>query len=138
MPDAEKQDKQTKKKPLSRREVLKKERAMLEYEELEMPECAAPHIVSYLFELGPVVSTGMGQGPISHTEIEAWQRNTGIELDSWESRTLRTLSNDYAAEASKATERDCPAPWQAAPYAVAPENLVAERMKRETRELANL
>ncbi len=111
---------------------------MIESEELEMPPCAASHIVGYLFEIGPVVLVGMGQGPISHVEIAAWQCNTGIDLDSWEARTLRSLSHEYLVESVQATNRDCPAPWQEAPYAVPPENLVAERMKRETRELANL
>ncbi len=111
---------------------------MAETEELEMPPCDAAFLASYLFEMGPTLPAGPGEGPLTHLEIASWQRNTGIELDSWQARMLRRLSQDYANESAKAKERDCPAPWQGAPYAKPTASIIAERMRRETRELASL
>ena len=47
---------------------------------IEMPPCDCGYLVGYLFEVGPT----MGESPVTHTEIANWQRNTGIELNSWE------------------------------------------------------
>lgn len=81
-----------------------------------MPECDAIYIASYLFEIGPVLHGGMGETPLTHTEIEAWQRNTGIELEAWEAKVLHRLSLEYLSESQKATKPDAPAPWDNAPY----------------------
>lgn len=103
-----------------------------------MPPCDAGYLVAYLFELGPTTPAGMDDGPISHGEIEAWQRNTGIELDAWECRTLKRLSIEYMSENRKATARDCPAPWLAAPYLKPLPSLAAERTRDALRALAKL
>ena len=103
-----------------------------------MPPCDAVYLIGYLFEVGPTLSGGMSLSPLSHAEIAAWQGNIGIELDAWESRMLKRLSNEYCEESHKAAARDCPIPWADAPYAKPAPNLIAERMKQATRELANL
>jgi hypothetical protein len=99
---------------VSRRVVLTK---ALKQDVLDMPECDAMHIVSYLFEIGPTLSGGMGESPLPDTEIEAWQRNTGIELQSWEARAVKRLSREYLSESQAATELNRACPWPAAPYA---------------------
>lgn len=99
-----------------------------------MPPCDAPHLVGYLFEIGPTLAAGMGEGPLTHGEIESWQRNTGIRLQSWEARLLKRLSIEYLNESSKARARDCPAPWGDAPVP----NLKAERTRDALRALAAL
>lgn len=53
----------------------------------------------------------IGDGPITHCELRAWQENTGIELQPWEARTLRSLSNDYLFESIAARKYDRAAPW---------------------------
>ena len=53
---------------------------------------------------------GMGEGPITQSEIAAWQGNVGIELTSWEARTLRSLSTVYLIECQKAKSPTCPSP----------------------------
>jgi hypothetical protein len=68
------------------------------------------YLINYLFDIGPVMPAGMGVDRISQSEIRAWQVNTGIELRPWEVRALRRLSGEYAAEAQRATEHDCPSP----------------------------
>lgn len=80
-------------------------------DDLEYPPCDAGYLVKYLFDVGPVEAGGMGPVPLSHTEIEAWQRNTGIELSRWEACTLRDLSKAYLAMSQDATHPSCPPPW---------------------------
>ena len=42
--------------------------------------------------------TGMGQAPLSCTEIEAWQRCTQTRLESWEFSLIRSASNAYVIQ----------------------------------------
>lgn len=53
----------------------------------------------------------MGHVPLTHSEIKAWQDNSGIELTWWEAKTLRRLSAEYLTESQAAMAPDCPAPW---------------------------
>ena len=102
-----------------------------------MPPCSALHLAGYLFEIGPTVAAGMGDGPITHGDIAAWMRNTGIRLSPWQARTLRRLSLDYLAESNKATERGHPAPWQSEDTAI--DKVVATNVsKNAIRNLATL
>lgn len=76
-----------------------------------MPEVGDEiYLVTYLMEIGPVASTGMGVDRISHQEIESWQRQIGVSLAPWEVRLLRRLSGEYAGEAHRATEHNAPRP----------------------------
>lgn len=115
---------------VSRREALKRGGIL----EPGMPSCDAPHLVAWLFEIGPTLPAGMGEGPLTHGELQSWQLNTGIALQSWETRLLRRLSLDYLNESHKARARDCPAPWGDAPVP----NLKAERTRDALRALATL
>lgn len=134
VPDKPEGDK-SKTPELQRREKLRIEDKI---EEPEMPPCEAQHLIGYLFELGPVMAAGMGSGPLTHAEIDAWQRNTGITLNSWEARVLKTLSVEYLNESSQATAIDHPAPWADAPYAKSTPNQIAMRMKKSMKELVKL
>ncbi|MFA7278908.1 MAG: hypothetical protein WC100_02325 [Sterolibacterium sp.] len=79
----------------------------------EMPPLEeGSYLVGYLLELGPVHASGMGQGPISHESILAWQALTGIELEPWEARLLRRLSCDYLSESHRAQKLGCEPPWK--------------------------
>ena len=113
----------------SRRDALKRGD-----EDLDMPACDALYLVGYLFEIGPT----MGDGPLTHSELEAWMRNTGIPLNTWEVRTLKRLSIDYLAESQKATARGRAAPWIDAPYLKVEPDRVAASLKASMRELAEL
>jgi len=104
--------------------------------EVTMPECDAMHLVSYLYEIGPTLPNGMGDAPLTHLEIEAWQRNTGIELSSWESRVLHRASLEYLSESQRATKPEAEAPWADAPYVKPAPNNVALRMQAAMQELA--
>lgn len=118
--------------------AIRKELKLEEYEQLEMPECEAMHLVSYLYEIGPTLPNGMGESPLTHTEIEAWQRNTGIQLDSWEARTIHMASLQYLSESQKATNPSAEAPWVDAPYIKPLPNSVALRMQQAMQELSRL
>ena len=120
----------SKESEVSRREALKRGGM----DEPDMPPCDALYLVGYLFEIGPTLPAGMGEGPLTHGEIASWQSNTGVRLESWEARLLRRLSLDYLNESYKARARDCPAPWGDAPVP----NLKAERTRNALRALATL
>lgn len=70
------------------------------------------YLVGYLLEIGPVQASGMGQGPISHESILAWQTLTGIELQPWEARALRRLSGEYLSEQHRAEKLGVEPPWK--------------------------
>jgi len=106
--------------------------------EVTMPECPLLFMVGYLFEIGPTIPNGMGDAPVSHLEISAWQQNTGFVLDSWQATTLHKLSLAYLSESQRATKPDAEAPWADAPYLKQQSNLVALQMQRAMQELANL
>ena len=103
-------------------------------DELEYPPCDAGYLVKYLFDVGPAAFGGMGAGPLSHQEIDAWQRNTGIELTPWEARMLRTLSKVYLSMAEDGKSPSCPPPWTPEPIDESPRKVdVAKRMKEALR-----
>lgn len=75
----------------------------------------ASHLVGYLFDAGPVSSGSMGAVPLGWSDLQHWQSATGIELQTWEARALRRLSQEYLSSSTDAQETDCPAPWSNAP-----------------------
>lgn len=99
-------------------------------------ECAE-HIIDYLFDVGPVMSGGMGSIQLTNTELQHWQQNVGIRLQPWEARFIRNLSRDYLGETHRATEKGCPAPWQSGIEHIDKSVSVAH-MKNSLRALANL
>jgi len=95
-------------KPLpSRLKAIKADGGIPEYP--PMPLCE--YLVGYLWDAGPTMPGGMGHTPLTHSEIKAWQDNTGTVLTCWEAQTLRSLSSAYLAESQAAEAPDCPAPW---------------------------
>jgi len=121
---------------LSRLEKIRADRKDPEFDP-HMPQVEAEYLIAYLYEIGPTVAAGMGAGPITQGEVRAWQDNTGIELTSWEARTLRRLSCVYLAQSHKAEKIDCPAPWQ--PSDFKPDlSAVARAMQNRILEMAKL
>lgn len=72
-----------------------------------MPECSALYLVEYLFELGVIY----GEQAVPYIEIESWQRQSGIELQPWEVRFVKRLSEVYLGELHVARDPDAKAPW---------------------------
>lgn len=80
---------------------------------------------------------GMGPVPLTHSELQSWQDQVGIELQPWELQLLRRLSKEYVAESGNATDRGCPAPWQ--PEEFKPDRMLAAIEQRDAfRNLARL
>lgn len=77
----------------------------------DMPPVDAPHLIAYLWEIGPIIEGPMGMSPVQETDLQAWQSNTGVELDVWESRLIRRLSREYLVQFQRAEKQDCPAPY---------------------------
>lgn len=71
------------------------------------PHTDAPHLIAYLWDAGPALP---GPAPLTHSEINAWQQSSGVELAPWEARLLRRLSAEYLAETRRATDANCPEP----------------------------
>ena len=75
------------------------------------PISGCDYLISYLFEVGPTMAGSMGNAPLSHSEIRAWQDNTDTDLTPWEARLLRRLSREYMGASSEAESPSCPPPW---------------------------
>lgn len=101
-----------------------------------MPECTAQYVAAYLFEIGPVLHGGMGDYPLTHSELRAWMDNTGVELTAWEARTIRRLSMEYLSEQQRATTLGAAAPWQDAPYVKVDPAEQVIRLQRHIERLA--
>jgi hypothetical protein len=99
------------------------------------PLDGADALLGVLLEIGPTLAAGAGEGPVSHEEIAAWQRNTGIELAPWECRALRAASQQYISESYRAVKRNAPPPW--APPDVERRPVVSDA-QAALRALANL
>lgn len=78
-----------------------------------MPTNPAPHLVTWLVEIGLTEAAGMGAAPLSWTSLNDWQQATGIVLPPWEARLLRKLSVEYLAESRRAESENCPPPFRA-------------------------
>lgn len=96
-----------------------------------MPECDALHIIGYLIEMGVM----QGENSLPYCEIESWQYQCGIELQPWEVRFVKRLSEAYLRESHAARDPDAEAPWSDAPYVVATAHQTANRMKAAIRGL---
>jgi hypothetical protein len=94
----------------------------------KLPPNPAPHVTDWLIEIG-LTEAGMGVGPITWLQIDAWQRCTGVPLAPWEARLLHRLSLAYVAEGRRAEDENCPPPWRTLPTARERENEEAELMK---------
>lgn len=87
----------------------------------------AEHLLGYLFnpgEAGIVMSGAMSAGPLTHTELRAWQENTDTRLVWWEAKFMVGLSNAYLQQCRKSAELGCPAPYGPPP----PRDEVAEKI----------
>lgn len=104
----------------------------------DMPPHDAPHLVGYLWEIGPTMATGMSAWPITHEEIRAWQENTGIELHQWESRFIRRLSCEYLSESNRAEKIDCPPPWHPEELSLEDRKLISDKIRESMRSLISV
>lgn len=126
----------SKTRAVSRLEALRRLRKDDHYMPGVPPVEVGAHLAMWLFEIGPVMASGMGSAPISESEMRAWQDNTCTRLTPWEARTIRALSRSYVAELSEAVDRVRPPPWGADEYAIAMKKAEVQADRQATRELA--
>lgn len=88
------------------------------------------HLIEWLFECGPINNGGMGQAPISWTDIKDWSSLTGINITGWEAGVLKKLSSAYLSEYQQAKD-----PVRIAPYQ--PE-LTEDRRERVSDKIGNV
>ena len=91
----------------------------------------AVYLLAHLFEAGPVAAGVAGSIALPWSEIDAWQRRTGVPLAPWEAQAIRRLSREYAATLHAATDRLMPPPW-------AGQAMTADRRKAVDQQLRNL
>ena len=78
-----------------------------------MPPNPAPHVMTWLIEIGLAEANGMGESPISWLSINEWQKATGVCLSAFEAKLIRELSVAYVAEKRRSESENCPPPWRA-------------------------
>lgn len=72
------------------------------------------HVINWWLEIGPTTATGMGEGPIGWQEIAAWQQLTGTQIEPWEARCIRRMSQAFISERHEAKKPNCPEPYRTA------------------------
>jgi hypothetical protein len=77
-----------------------------------LPPIADRYLVDWWLEIGPTSPSSMGEGPISWSDIAAWQRLALIDLLPWEATAIRRLSIAYLGQRHDAKEPSCPAPYR--------------------------
>lgn len=76
------------------------------------PLLGCAYLVEILFEVGPAKPLGMGGNvAIDEVDLAAWMSNQCVKLKPWEAKTIRRLSQEYAAMLAEAAEPTTPAPW---------------------------
>lgn len=63
-------------------------------------------LLEWFWDVGPAHAGNA----LTHTELRAWQDNTGFRLQSWQARLLRRMSQEYLAESHRASDPKCEAP----------------------------
>lgn len=70
------------------------------------------YFILCLFEAGPVSQAGEHQIPITWSDLDAWQRGSGVSLPPWQLHLIRRLSADYLTEVMAARDPARPPPWE--------------------------
>lgn len=99
-------DEKDKREPVSRLEQMK-----AKGETPLWPPNPAPYLTDWLMEIGPAVPGMAGLVGLGWRDLAAWQEITGIELEPWEARLLKGLSEIWASEQYHARSHDRPPPF---------------------------
>lgn len=100
---------------------------------IEYPECEAAYLLDYLFELG----IALGDRPLSHSELESWQRNIGITLQPFEIRCIKRLSETYLSASNEMKSVIAVNPWEESPAYMSNKFLNSQRVKAALRKAAS-
>lgn len=79
---------------------------------LKFPEVSrAEYLVYLLFEAGLVSENGMSVSSLSWQEIESWLNTTQLNLTIWEKLCIKQMSEAYAGEYNRASDKNRSAPY---------------------------
>jgi hypothetical protein len=65
---------------------------------LGLPYVEAAHVLGYLSGMGWSLSSGMGQAPLTSTEVQAWCMGMQVDLDPWEFEAVLLASRSYCEQ----------------------------------------
>lgn len=101
-----------------------------------LPDPALGYLADILFDAGPTMPTGLGEAPLSHGELRAYQENMGIRLNPFEIRAIRAASASFLVERSLAEDPARPAPWDGHTVSDAEKAAVARSLRDSIRRMA--
>jgi hypothetical protein len=76
-----------------------------------MPEVDAEYLISYWHDMGLVSSGAMGAASLSAIEIDAYCRLCAVELEPWEFKAIKQMSQNYANYLQLGENPDQPPPY---------------------------
>jgi hypothetical protein len=77
-----------------------------------MPDVGDAHyLIAYWQDLGMVEMGAMGPVPLSAREINSWQDCTGVDLEAWEFRAIKQMSQSYLMQAKESEKPECDPPF---------------------------
>ena len=77
-----------------------------------MPDVGdAQYVITYWQDLGIVEMGGMSAVPLSAKEIFSWQQCTGVELEAWEFRAIKQMSQAYLVQSKESESIECEPPF---------------------------
>jgi len=65
-----------------------------------MPRVEAVHIVEWLSQMAWCTNAGMGIGPLPATEVAAWARLAGVQIQPWEFALICAGSAAFVSQSS--------------------------------------
>lgn len=69
------------------------------------------HLVVDLQSIGYAMQSEMGNVAVSHSELRAWACNTGVRFEGAEAEWLNKMSEAYAIELARSSDKDTAAPF---------------------------
>lgn len=77
-----------------------------------MPEVGdAEYLIGYWRSVGLAMSGALGSGPITSTELFAWQSGQGVELTPFEFDVILEMSRSYLSLMQAGSKPECPPPY---------------------------
>lgn len=77
-----------------------------------MPDVGdAEYLVEYWRSAGMAMSGALGSGPITSSELAAWQIGRGVDLTPFEFESILEMSRDYLSSMQAGSKPECPPPY---------------------------
>lgn len=93
------------------------------------PPVSHRYLIDWWLDAGTTSSIGMGEGALTWQEIDAWVARTEIELQPWEARIIRRMSQAFANERHEAKKPLRPVPYSLTEQTTGVRDRVAAQFK---------